>query len=85
MLSTYLPCDGNLATERSAANAATPIFQAHGELDAMIRIELARATRERLLELGYEVERHQYLMQHAVIQEEAEAIGAWLGRVLPAT
>jgi phospholipase/carboxylesterase len=84
LLSTYLPCDGDLEQERNASNAALPIFQAHGVVDPMIQVEIGRATRDRLQELGYSVEWHEYGMQHAVIQEEAEAAGAWLQRVLGA-
>src|SRR6185312_10345540 len=35
-LSTYLPIADTLAAERSAANAAVPIFQAHGSFDPVV-------------------------------------------------
>jgi len=77
-LSTYLACDANLDEERSAANASVPIFQAHGSLDPMVPMALGQAARERLEGLGYEIEWHDYPMQHQVCLEEIQALGAWL-------
>lgn len=73
------------AQDRSAhapANAALPVFQAHGALDPMVPIERGRAAYDRLVELGHDVEWHEYPMQHQVCLEEIRALGAWLARVL---
>jgi phospholipase/carboxylesterase len=83
LLSTYMACDGNLDQERSPANASVPIFQAHGTQDPMVLLGMGEAARDRLRGLGYEVDWHTYPMQHNVVLEEIEAIGAWLGQRLP--
>jgi phospholipase/carboxylesterase len=81
-LSTWLPLAGTLAAERHAANADVPVFMAHGAMDEMIVLERAERSRDRLRELGYAPEWHEYPMGHAVCPEEVSAIGAWLKRVL---
>ena len=81
-LSTWLPLAGTLAAERHAANADIPVFMAHGTMDEMIVLERAERSRNRLVELGYAPEWHEYPMGHAVCPEEITAIGAWLRRVL---
>ncbi|MCK6448451.1 MAG: alpha/beta hydrolase [Planctomycetes bacterium] len=77
-LSTYLACEDELVQRLSPANRKLPIFQAHGQLDPMVPIERGRAAMDRLLELGYPLERHEYAMAHQVCLEEIEALGAWL-------
>jgi phospholipase/carboxylesterase len=77
-LSTYLPLAGTLAGERSAANAAIPIFMAHGTSDSVLPLALAESSRRALEALGYAVEWHSYSMAHSVCLEEISAIGAWL-------
>jgi phospholipase/carboxylesterase len=81
-LSTYLPLAGSLPMEASAANKAVPIFYAHGTYDPMIPFAMATASRDKLGELGYQVEWHEYPMQHSVCVEEIAAIGNWLRKVL---
>jgi len=81
-LSTYLPLASTLAAEASAANRAVSIFMAHGLHDSLIPIERARLSRDTLRTAGYDVEWHEYPMEHAVCAEEIAAIAAWLRRVL---
>jgi phospholipase/carboxylesterase len=83
-LSTYLPLASSLASERSAANAAIPIFMAHGTADPVLPFALGESSRRMLEALGYAVEWHAYAMAHSVCMEEIEAIGTWLG-ALPAS
>ena len=82
VLSSYLPLAASVAKERSAANAGTPIFMAHGRHDPMIAISLAQSSVARLTELGYAIEWHEYPMQHSVCAEEIADISRWLQRVL---
>lgn len=82
VLSSYLPLAASVAEERSTANAATPIFMAHGRYDPMIAMPLAQNSVTRLTELGYAVEWHEYPMQHSVCAEEIGDISRWLQRVL---
>jgi phospholipase/carboxylesterase len=82
VLSSYLPLADSLASERTEANASTPIFMAHGQDDSVIAIELAERSVGQLIGLGYEVEWHDYPMQHSVCHEEIAHVGAWLKKVL---
>jgi phospholipase/carboxylesterase len=81
-LSTYLPLAETVAAERSAANQQVPVFMAHGVQDPVITVTHARASCDKLVELGYPVEWHEYAMPHSVSMEELQAIGAWLRKVL---
>ena len=81
-LSGYLPLAASTAAERSAANAATPIFLAHGLYDGVVPLARATATRDALLALGQPVEWHTYPMQHAVAPEEIADLNRFLLRVL---
>ncbi|HCY61481.1 MAG TPA: carboxylesterase [Oxalobacteraceae bacterium] len=81
-LSGYLTLADTVAAERHPANQATPIFMAHGSGDPVIPIQRARDSLDLLTQMGYQVEWHEYPMQHSVCMEEVEDIGAWLKRVL---
>lgn len=81
-LSGYVPIHATIATERLPANHDTPIFMAHGRGDQVIPIDRAEQSRDLLQSLGYSVEWHEYMMQHAVCAEEIDDISAWLRRVL---
>ncbi|HSY27374.1 MAG TPA: carboxylesterase, partial [Burkholderiaceae bacterium] len=81
-LSGYLPLHTVIAEERNAANQATPIFMAHGEIDPVVPFPRAEQSRDILKTLGYNIEWHQYPMQHSVCIEEIDAIGNWLRKVL---
>lgn len=81
-LSGYLPLEKSAAAERHPANQQTPIYLAHGRDDGVITIDRAEASRDLLIELGYTVEWHNYLMQHSVCEKEIVDIGLWLQRVL---
>ncbi|AIY40778.1 putative carboxylesterase [Collimonas arenae] len=81
-LSGYLPLSDKIAAERHAANQHTPIFQAHGRADPVVLVDRAEKSRDLLQQLGYQVEWHEYMMQHSVCAEEVADIGNWLRRVL---
>lgn len=81
-LSGYLPIHPTIPAERHSANHDTPIFFAHGTDDSIVRIDLARKSRDMLKALGYQVEWHEYLMAHEVCEEEIDDISTWLKRVL---
>jgi phospholipase/carboxylesterase len=84
-LSTYLPLAPTLAQEAAERNARTPIFMAHGTHDPVVPYTMGSDSRELLANLGYDVEWHDYPMQHSVCLEELQDIGAWLTRVLHPT
>lgn len=81
-LSGYLPLAAATAGERHAANAATPIFLAHGRQDEVVPVSMNHASRELLAGLGHEVEWHDYAMGHSVCPEEIVDLQRWLLRVL---
>lgn len=82
-LSTYLPLAGTLEAEAHPANAAVPIFQAHGSGDPIVPITLGESSRDRLRALGYEVDWRTYPMPHSVCAEEAADLREWVLGVLP--
>lgn len=77
-LSTYLVSPDELLKDLAPANRKLPIFHAHGTLDPMVPIERGRDAADKLLELGYPLERHTYKMQHQVCLEEIRDLGAWM-------
>ncbi len=81
-LSGYLPLADKAAAERHPASLATPIFMAHGIADPVVPLIRASQSRQALAAQGYQIEWHDYPMQHSLCQEEVEDIGAWLRRVL---
>jgi len=81
-LSGYLPIAQTVAAERSEASLATPIFMGHGTADGVVPIARAAQSRDLLVATGYQVEWHDYPMQHSLCQQEVDDIGAWLHRVI---
>jgi phospholipase/carboxylesterase len=81
-LSTYLPLAASVEAERAPANAALPIFMAHGQYDDIIPLRRAEQSRQALERLGYPVEWHAYPMPHSVCPQEIADISAFLGRIL---
>jgi len=77
-LSTYLPLRTTLAAQAAPANAGVPILMAHGIADPVVPYLLGEASRRLLESAGYQVDWHSYPMQHAVCQEEIQAIRTWL-------
>ena len=66
----------------TAANAATPIFMAHGTQDPVVQLPRAEASRDALKALGYAVDWHTYPMPHSLHPKEVADIGAFLRKVL---
>ena len=81
-LSCYLPLASRLAADQLPANAATPLFLAHGSADGVIAPALALRSRQLLQAAGYPVEWHEYAMAHAVCPAEIADIRTFLLRVL---
>ncbi len=77
-LSGYLPVESTLAAEAHAANLKTPILLAHGTQDPVVPYALGSGSRDLLLQLGHAVQWLEYPMQHQVVMEEIEAVGAFL-------
>jgi phospholipase/carboxylesterase len=83
-MSGYLPLAASTATERHAANAATPIFLAHGSQDPVVPQARGIASRDTLQSLGYAVQWHSYPMPHSVCAEEVADLQGFVQAVLPA-
>ncbi len=77
-LSTYLPLNHTVENEIDAANHNIPIFMAHGILDNVISLNYAELSRERLKKLNYDIEWHQYHMEHTVHTEEINDISSFI-------
>jgi phospholipase/carboxylesterase len=83
-LSAYLPLRNQLLAERSAANATTPVFMAHGRDDTVLPESLGRESMQILESHDYRVEWHSYAMGHMVCAQEVQDISSWLNARLPA-
>ena len=81
-LSGYLPLAAAAAAERHAANHDTPIFMAHGIRDVVVPMARGLQSRDLLRKLGYEVEWHEYSMEHSVCAQEVADLHEFLLRVL---
>ncbi|MYN43014.1 carboxylesterase [Duganella sp. FT109W] len=81
-LSGYVPIAPKAAAEHTPESLATPIFLVHGRMDPVIPIARATASRDLLVDWGYQVEWHEYAMQHSLCQQEVDDISAWLKRIL---
>jgi phospholipase/carboxylesterase len=82
-LSTYLPLESSLLSERHPANLGLPIFMAHGQFDSVITLATGQSSKALLASAGYPIEWHEYAMAHSVCAEEVEDIRGFLNRVLP--
>lgn len=80
-LSTYLPIADRTTAERHAANAATPIFMAHGAFDPVVPQVLGERSRDQLRAWGCSVEWHSYPMAHQVCPPEIEDLAVFLTAV----
>jgi len=78
----YLPLADKTPAERSVDNQGTPIFLAHGRFDPMIALPRAVASRDALIALGYDVQWHEYPMEHSVCLPEIEDLQRFLLQTL---
>ena len=77
-LSTYLPLSQTLAVEASAANRGLPIFMAHGNDDPIVPLMLGKSSAQKLQEMDYRLDWHEYGMPHSVCMEEIADLASWL-------
>lgn len=77
-LSSYLPLNKLLPHEKSDANQDISIMMAHGTEDPLIPIMLAEASKDFLIQQGYQVNWHAYPIQHTVCAQEINDISRWL-------
>ena len=78
-LSTYMPLPEDAAS--TAMRKDLPIFMAHGNVDPVLRMEWGRSSADKLIEVGFSVDWHEYPMAHAVCPQEIADIGLWLSAI----
>jgi len=83
-LSCYLPLHTSIEKALNPATKSTPIFMAHGKQDPVVLHEYGKASADFIKNLGYQVEWHEYNMEHSVCPEETKAIGKWISQQLKA-
>ncbi len=81
-LSTYLPTLEKIKSELSKENQSIPIFMAHGTMDSVVDIRIAKKAFQGLKELDYPISWHEYPMQHAVCNEEINEFSAFIQSLL---
>ena len=80
-LSTYLPTLEQLKPGLSVVNNTSPIFMGHGMLDSVVAIESGKTVFNALHDLEYNVEWHDYLMEHSVCIEELGHISTFINGI----
>ncbi len=81
-LSTYIPFTENTLAQASEAQQGIAIFAAHGVHDPVIPFASYQDYVPALKGQGYNVEAHDYPMEHSLCLEEINDISAWLQTVL---
>lgn len=79
--SGYIPNNVDLEVDELRVKGK-PFLLTHGEQDTMLPIEWGRASRDRLQELGVDLEYQEFPMGHNVSMESLEVIHAWLEKQL---
>ena len=80
-LSTYLPFLSSAREEHSKVNLNSPILAMHGKFDSVVPLSAGKLSADGLTALGYHLEWKEYAMEHSVIPEQLEDIGAWINRL----
>ncbi len=80
LLSGYVLHPERLRVERHTANDRIPIYLAHGLHDHILPVAIGRENHLLLVDLGYNVEYHEYDTAHRVSSEETRDIRAFLHR-----
>ncbi|MBT5862485.1 MAG: carboxylesterase [Woeseiaceae bacterium] len=75
-LSTYMALRDDADTAVSRRDL--PIFMAHGSFDPVLKIDWGRASADKMIEIGYSVDWHEYPMAHAICPQEVADISSWL-------
>lgn len=81
-LSTYLPLQDKLASQKTIQSISTPIFMAHGTFDEVITLGRCKQSLNVLHENAYQIEWHEYPMAHSVHPQEIIDIRLFLQTVL---
>jgi len=79
--SGYIPNHLNLEIDEASVKGK-PFILTHGDQDTVIPVEWDRASRERLQQLGVDLEYHEFQMGHNVSMESLEVVRQWLEKQL---
>jgi phospholipase/carboxylesterase len=80
-LSTYMCKPETLGDEKHSANQQTPFLMAHGRMDNMVPMAAGEQARTALTDNGFDVQWHDYPMEHSVCGEEVVEVSRWLQSV----
>lgn len=80
-LSTYFPTP-NSAGENFLQPKTCPVFMAHGMDDPVCPFFVAEQSRQKLIELGLQLQWHTYPMQHQVCLDEIKDMAAFVRQCL---
>ena len=75
-LSTWLALPD--AANGEVFDTSLPVFMAHGQFDPMVPMQYGKGSAERLTEVGFDIEWHEYPMAHGVCPQEIADISRWL-------
>ncbi len=81
--SAYLPLESGLQIDEVGIKGK-PIIMTHGVHDAVLPVEWARRSHEKLHALGARVDFHEFNMGHEVTSPSLDVIAAWLEKQLKA-
>jgi phospholipase/carboxylesterase len=81
-LSTYQVLASTLIEERNVANQTVPIFMAHGMFDPVVPFAVGQMGYKQMQALNYKIQWQTYPMQHSVVPEEIQHIGAFITEAL---
>jgi phospholipase/carboxylesterase len=79
--SGYMPQEAGLKIDK-AGLTNKPFILTHGMQDPLLPIDWARGSRDTLLELGVQLEYHEFNMGHQINAESMGTISAWLEKQL---
>ncbi|MER2492465.1 alpha/beta hydrolase [Catenovulum sediminis] len=81
-LSAYLAMPERLQAEVSASAKQTPVMVMHGTHDEIVPVALGRVSAEHVKNAGFNLEWHEYPMQHNVCAEQIQKISGWIQQIL---
>lgn len=79
--SGYIPSGVDLEIQEAEVKGK-PLIMTHGEQGTLISVEWARASRDRLQELGVDLTYYEFQMGHSVSMESLYVISSWLRKQL---
>jgi phospholipase/carboxylesterase len=77
-MSTYLGTNRVLSTSNTPVNKNIPIFWGHGRQDPVVPLSLALESIETLKKVDYDVDFHEYDMEHSIHPKEVIDVQEWI-------